>query len=231
MKTKLDFLYNIESYIANHTFIIEKSIRLQVTDKPFWRINDILSEVHQKIGMADATLEEMAMKPKYLVYQFLERQKAILTKAGGKIGLTIVIYCRRYYSTCKLATKIVDSNKTSHWLNQKNELHREDGPAIEDVKGNQWWYKNGQLHRNDGPAVSSLRNNSKFWYQHGQLHRENGPAIEHDDGSRFWYQHGKPHRSNGPAVESGTTTYKEYYYKGEKLTESAFFNIGPEYYI
>jgi hypothetical protein len=43
------------------------------------------------------------------------------------------------------------------------------------------WYKNDQLHREDGPAVE-YPNGSKCWYKNGKRHREDGPAIECSNG-------------------------------------------------
>jgi hypothetical protein len=47
-------------------------------------------------------------------------------------------------------------------------------------------YKNesGQLHRTDGPAVEDIY--GKYWYINGELHRTDGPAIEWSDGSKYW---------------------------------------------
>jgi hypothetical protein len=69
-------------------------------------------------------------------------------------------------------------------------LHREDGPAIEEVSGSKHWYMNGKLHREDGPAIEEV-SGSKYWYLNDSLHREDGPAIEGVDGSKFWYLHGE----------------------------------------
>ena len=49
-------------------------------------------------------------------------------------------------------------------------------------------YRNdkGQLHRTDGPAVEWI-NGYKSWYINGKRHREDGPAIEWGDGDKWWY--------------------------------------------
>ena len=39
------------------------------------------------------------------------------------------------------------------------------------------WYLNGKLHREDGPAIEEV-NGDKAWFLDGLRHRENGPAIE-----------------------------------------------------
>ena len=51
---------------------------------------------------------------------------------------------------------------TKHWF-LNDELHREDGPAIEYPNGEKWWFLNGKYHREDGPAVE-WPNGEKFWY-------------------------------------------------------------------
>ncbi len=58
---------------------------------------------------------------------------------------------------------IVDAAGTKRHYNSKDELHREDGPAIEYADG------------------------SKSWWINGKLHRENGPAIEFSSGGKHWY--------------------------------------------
>jgi hypothetical protein len=48
----------------------------------------------------------------------------------------------------------------------------------------------GELHRTDGPAVE-YADNYREWYLNGKLHRVDGPAIEYKDGSCEWWQNGK----------------------------------------
>jgi hypothetical protein len=75
------------------------------------------------------------------------------------------------------------------YLNEKGQLHREDGPAREYSNGSKEWWINGQRHREDGPAVESDVSND--WYINGQLHREDGPAVEWSDGTKWWYLNSK----------------------------------------
>ncbi len=42
-----------------------------------------------------------------------------------------------------------------YYYNEKNEFHREDGPALEFTNGNKYWYINGLKHRIDGPAAQN----------------------------------------------------------------------------
>ena len=85
--------------------------------------------------------------------------------------------------------KNVDKNKdvAKQYKNDKGQLHREDGPAIECSSINVW-YLNGKLHRADGPALVSKT--KKEWWVDGKRHREDGPAIENADGSGSWFVQG-----------------------------------------
>jgi hypothetical protein len=74
---------------------------------------------------------------------------------------------------------------TKRWL-LNDQLHREDGPAIERANGDKMWFLDGRLHRTDGPAVE-WADGDKRWYLNGQLHRTDGPAVEFANGSKYWY--------------------------------------------
>jgi len=49
------------------------------------------------------------------------------------------------------------------YKNELGQLHREDGPAFENINGSKYWYINGLRHREDGPAAE-FRNGDKWWY-------------------------------------------------------------------
>jgi hypothetical protein len=62
-----------------------------------------------------------------------------------------------------------------------------------DEYGHRWWYKDDELHREDGPAIE-YTNGDKSWYQNGLRHRLDGPAIEYSDGEEHtvkWYNGNK----------------------------------------
>ena len=80
-----------------------------------------------------------------------------------------------------------------------------------DQFGTKCWLLNDQLHREDGPAVE-YANGNKSWLLHGQYHRVGGPAIEYVDGSKKWLLHGQRHRIDGPAVEWFNGDKRWYYY-------------------
>ena len=44
-----------------------------------------------------------------------------------------------------------------------NQLHREDGPAIEWADGSKEYWLNGMLHREDGPAVELADGSKEYW--------------------------------------------------------------------
>lgn len=58
-----------------------------------------------------------------------------------------------------------------------------------DKYGAKFYYLNDQLHRDDGPAIE-YPNGDKFWYKKDQSHRLDGPAIELCNGNKFWYYEG-----------------------------------------
>jgi hypothetical protein len=80
---------------------------------------------------------------------------------------------------------IIDKDGTKYWY-LKGDLHRVDGPAVENSNGDKCWYINGKLHRVEGPALERV-NGNKAWYLNGQRHRVDGPAIEWSDGTKAWY--------------------------------------------
>ena len=84
----------------------------------------------------------------------------------------------------------VDKDKNTRWYNDKNELHRLDGPAREYADGSKSWYVEGKLHRQDGPAFEQA-NGYKAWWVEGKRHRLDGPAIEDANGYKAWYVKGK----------------------------------------
>jgi hypothetical protein len=110
--------------------------------------------------------------------------------------------------------------KIKEYRNNKGQLDRLDGPAIERPDGQKEWYINDHRHRLDGPAIER-KDGSKEWWVNGQLHREDGPAIEWENGSKEWYMNNKPHRLDGPAYE-GCDGFDLYYVDGIKYSREYF---------
>jgi len=84
----------------------------------------------------------------------------------------------------------VDKYKTIRWFNDKDQLHRLDGPALECADGTKAWWVKDKLHRLDGPAIE-YADGTKAWWVGDKLHRLDGPAIEYVDGYKEWYVEGK----------------------------------------
>jgi len=49
--------------------------------------------------------------------------------------------------------KVTVTDKVTEWYNKSNQLHRENGPAIEWANGDKSYYINGELHRENGAAL------------------------------------------------------------------------------
>jgi len=58
--------------------------------------------------------------------------------------------------------------------------------------GNKVWYLGARqnLHREDGPAME-WADGQKEWWLHAKRHREDGPAVEYANGRKEWYLHGE----------------------------------------
>ena len=67
--------------------------------------------------------------------------------------------------------KTILENGTIEYRNDKGQLHREDGPAVEWVDGGKVWFLNGKRHREGGPAVE-FAGGYKAWFLNGVNHSE-----------------------------------------------------------
>jgi hypothetical protein len=71
--------------------------------------------------------------------------------------------------------KVEVTKEVTRWYNKSNQLHREDGPAVEYASGYKFYYINGKCHREDGPAVKyvigsvGFENGDKLYYINGKL--------------------------------------------------------------
>ena len=59
-----------------------------------------------------------------------------------------------------------DEYDTHRYYNTADQLHRDDGPAVEYTDGSKYWYQNGLRHRTDGPAIECA-DGTKRWYING----------------------------------------------------------------
>jgi hypothetical protein len=117
----------------------------------------------------------------------------------------------------KYVFKKVFKDGSYHYFNEKEQTHREDGPAVEWSDGTKLWFKEGKYHRLDGPACE-YHDGTKFWSKEGKYHREDGPAVQNKNGSNFWYKNGRHHRLDGPAVEFSNGN-KIWFVDGIKIKE------------
>lgn len=100
---------------------------------------------------------------------------------------------------------------------RSGQLHREDGPALEQANGTKEWRRNGKMHREGGPAREEPGFGNS-WFINGRLHREDGPAIERANGLKMWMQRGVLHREDGPAIEDPDEGH-EWWFNGEPWPE------------
>jgi hypothetical protein len=95
-----------------------------------------------------------------------------------------------------------ESCGTTRYYNRNNELHREDGPAVEWVNP---WFLAGILANYPKDII-----HGKEWWFNGMKHRTDGPALELINGNKIWFLFGKRHRLDGPAciIVSDLTKFK-----------------------
>ena len=60
----------------------------------------------------------------------------------------------------------------TEWRNLDDELHRENGPAMEYVNGDKYYWKDGLLHRLDGPAQEAASGSYKAYFIEGKWYTE-----------------------------------------------------------
>ena len=66
----------------------------------------------------------------------------------------------------------IDQYGTKRWFNDKNQLHNENGPAIEWISGSIAWWVDGEPHRINGPAYE-YADGTKLWYVDGEIYHYN----------------------------------------------------------
>lgn len=105
----------------------------------------------------------------------------------------------------KTSTSSIEDGVTV-WENEKGELHRTDGPAVEYPDGSKQWFENGKFLREEGNYTHVV----KDWYKEGNRFREEA------DGSKRLYKDGVLHNTEGPAVVY-TNGAKEWWIGGERV--------------
>ena len=77
------------------------------------------------------------------------------------------------FNTLKYRIVVNPVTGTRRYYNHANQLHRDEGPAIEYSDGAKCWYRNGKLHREDGPAIMRP-DGSCEWRLNGDAYTEDG---------------------------------------------------------
>ena len=62
---------------------------------------------------------------------------------------------------------VVECFGTRRYYSSDNQLHRDEGPAVEYTNGTKYWYQNGLPHRIDGPAIE-YKSGHKEWWLNGE---------------------------------------------------------------
>src|SRR5579859_6911180 len=74
--------------------------------------------------------------------------------------------------------------------NSSSKIENNQSICQTDEYGNKRWFLNNQLHREDGPAIDHI-DGYKAWYINDQRHRIDGPAVEGAYVQKYWWYHGK----------------------------------------
>jgi len=81
----------------------------------------------------------------------------------------------------------IDEYGNKRYLNDEEQLHRLDGPAVEYSCGTKYWAINGNYHRNIDLA-EEYSDGEKLWRFKGERHRVGGSFYSH---SKWWFIHGE----------------------------------------
>ena len=68
------------------------------------------------------------------------------------------------FNALKYRVTVSPVTGTRRYYNNKHQLHRDEGPAVEYADGTKKWYQNGVLHREDGPAVVWYDGDEAWWF-------------------------------------------------------------------
>jgi hypothetical protein len=79
----------------------------------------------------------------------------------------------------RAAGRYVNDFYETEYIDDNEQLHRDDGPAYIDADGNKGWYRHGQLHRAGGlPAVERVDGKNEYWENGKQLTGAEVQAIK-----------------------------------------------------
>jgi hypothetical protein len=117
--------------------------------------------------------------------------------------------------------KYIDDNGDTYYLNEYEENHRLDGPAVEYKNGDFEYWENGLLHNINGPACIYKDSGIEYW-TNGQLHNANGPAAVYRKTIEYWVN-GNLHNLDGPAI-TWKNGDREWYIDGIEYDPGDFLN-------
>lgn len=80
----------------------------------------------------------------------------------------------------------INLDGTKRYVDDYNQLHREDGPAIIYKSGEFHNYVHGSNNLPDRPA-GFFRSGYYIWRKNGFLNRSDGPAMDYPNGLKVWY--------------------------------------------
>jgi len=183
--------------------------RWYINDKLYRTIPEWAAALFKYKGVTRETLKDMGRD----YNTFLN---AVIGVMQGKYGDSDSQLIDEQYRTITEQARqnpVIDEDGNKYWHNDRNKLHREDGPAVEYAIGIKEWWINGNLHREDGPAIEGA-DGSKEWFINDKRHREDGPAVEYASGDKWWYINDELHREDGPAYE-GADGSKQWWINGK----------------
>lgn len=88
-------------------------------------------------------------------------------------------------------SKVVDVYGTIRYYNTQNQLHNDEGPAVEFISGVKEWFYRGMRHNSHGPAIIEATG-TLYYYLYDKTHRIDGPAIIWSDGDIEYWIEGNP---------------------------------------
>ncbi len=77
-----------------------------------------------------------------------------------------------------MVRKEISSINNTYYFNEQNQLHKEDGPAIQYTNGDKEWWINGLLHRIDGPAIAYGYRRKEYYLLNKEYSYEDWLAIK-----------------------------------------------------
>ena len=132
-------------------------------------------------------------------------------------GTIVTSYVFKYYK--------LDMLHIIKYMNDKKQLHREDGPALTEYFPEsteiflECWYKNGKKHRENEPAkiVNTRTHVMKILYEYSTI--------------KYWYQDGKKHRPLSSSLSSSAEEEEEEEHLPAVVTYKNGILYSEEWYI